>query len=286
MTDYYEIDFRQVHTVKSGDAIGIRYQIGTHWTVHLVDGGYSTTAPDLAKFIRDTYGTNLINNVVVTHPDKDHGEGLAPILEEFNVDALWMLRPWHYAAHVLPYFPQYQSVESLVRRLQSEYPYIHELEKVAQRRGINVLEPFQGTQIGAFTVLAPTPARYLQLVIQSEKTPKQASVGILGGLMQAAAPLIRFIKAGWGSEKFAPEPTSVENEMSVIQYATLCDDRILLTGDAGRDGLTEAAQYAVNKGLSVPVNKFQAPHHGGRHNLSSELLDFWVGLRETAPCHG
>jgi beta-lactamase superfamily II metal-dependent hydrolase len=67
--------------------------------------------------------------------------------------------------------------------------------------------------------------------------------------------------------------------MSVIQYAVLCGDKILLTGDAGRDGLTEAAHYAVNNGHSVPVNKFQAPHHGGRHNLSSDLLDFWVGAR-------
>lgn len=279
MADYYEIDFRQVHTAKSGDAIAIRYQIGNQWFVHLVDGGYSVTAPDVANFIRGTYGTNLINNVVVTHPDKDHAEGLAPILNELNVGALWMLCPWHYAGHVLQYFPQYQSVESLVRRLQSEYPYIHELEKIAQHRGIQILAPFQGSRIGPFTVLAPTPARYLQLIIQSEKTPKQASVSILGGLMQAAAQAIRFIKSGWGSEKFAPEPTSAENEMSVIQYATLCGDRILLTGDAGRDGLTEAVHYAVNNGLSVPVNMFQTPHHGGRHNLSSELLDFWVGPR-------
>jgi beta-lactamase superfamily II metal-dependent hydrolase len=65
----------------------------------------------------------------------------------------------------------------------------------------------------------------------------------------------------------------------VIQYAVSCGDKILLTGDAGRDGLTEAAHYAVNNGLSVPVNKFQAPHHGGRRNLSSEVLDFWVGTR-------
>ncbi len=64
--------------------------------------------------------------------------------------------------------------------------------------------------------------------------------------MQAAAPLVRFIKAGWGSEKFSSEPTSVENEMSVIQYAVLCGDKIVLTGDAGRDALTEAANYAPN----------------------------------------
>ena len=43
MPDYYEIDFRQVHTAKSGDAIGIRYQIGQQWCVHLVDGKYATT---------------------------------------------------------------------------------------------------------------------------------------------------------------------------------------------------------------------------------------------------
>jgi hypothetical protein len=244
-----------------------------------VDGGYSTTAPDVAKFISDTYGTDLINHIVVTHPDRDHAEGIAPILEQFRVGALWMLRPWEYAAQLYPYFPLYQSVEAVAKRLQDEYPYIYDLEKIARRRGIDIREPFQGAYIGPFRVLAPSPARYLQLVIQSEKTPKEGPVGILTGLMHAAAPLIHFIKAGWGSEKFSAEATSVENKMSVIQYAVLCGDKILLTGDAGRDGLTEAAHYAVNNGHPVPVNKIQAPHHGGRRNLSSELLDFWVGVR-------
>jgi glyoxylase-like metal-dependent hydrolase (beta-lactamase superfamily II) len=158
--DYYEVDFRQVHTAKSGDAIAIRYQIGHQWTVHLVDGGYSTTAPEVTNFIRNVYGTSFINHVVVTHPDKDHAEGLAPILEQFDVGILWMLCPWHYAAHILPYFPRYQSVDALVKRLQDEYQYIHELEKIAIRRNISMRAPFQGEHIGAFTVLAPSPARY------------------------------------------------------------------------------------------------------------------------------
>lgn len=279
LPDYYEIDFRQVHSSKSGDAIGIRYQIGDNWSVHLVDGGYTSTAQEVAKFIRGTYGTNFINHVVVTHPDRDHAEGLAPILEEFDVGTVWMLRPWHYADYLFQYFPQYKSAENLAKRLQEIYPYIHDLEKIAQRRGFDLQAPFQGEQIGAFTVLAPSPARYLQLVIQSEKTPKVAPVGLLSGLMQAAEPLIHFVKRGWGSEKFSAEPTSVENEMSVVQYATLCGDKILLTGDAGRDSLTEAGGYAVENRLPVPVNRFQAPHHGGRRNLSSELLDFWVGTK-------
>jgi beta-lactamase superfamily II metal-dependent hydrolase len=277
MTDFYEIDFRQVHTTKSGDAIPIRYQTGINWWVHLVDGGYGSTAPEIASFIRTTYGTNLINHMVVTHPDRDHAEGLAPILEEFDVKQLWMLRPWHFAAELLPRFPTFTSLDALISRLRSKYPYIYELEKIALRKKIPIMAPFQGQQIGAFLVLAPSPARYLQLVLDSEKTPKTDSNPILDGLLQAAAPLVRFIKSGWGSEKFSSEPTSAENEMSVVQYAHLCGDAILLTGDAGRDGLFEAASYAASLRLPVPVTRFQVPHHGGRHNLSSELLDFWIG---------
>jgi hypothetical protein len=62
-----------------------------------------------------------------------------------------------------------------------------------------------------------------------------------------------------GSEKFSSEATSVENEMSVIKYMTLCGDAPLV-------------------GLSLPeIDKFQVPHHGGRRNLSTEILDRWFG---------
>lgn len=277
MADYYEIDFRQVHTSKSGDAIAIRYEVNGTWWVHLVDGGFTTTAPDIANFIRGTYGTNIINYVVVTHPDKDHAEGLAPILEEFDVQELWMLCPWHYANELLPYFPTFTSLDALISRLRNRYPYIYELEKIAIRKKIPIRAPFQGQTIGAFTVLTPSASRYFQLILDSDKTPDSGLGDIIGGLLQAAAPIVQFIKSGWGSEKFSSEPTSAENEMSVVQYAQLCGDTILLTGDTGRDGLTEAAQYAAAHRLPTPVNRFQVPHHGGRHNLSSELLDFWVG---------
>ena len=55
--DYYEIDLLPVHTSKSGDAIAIRYQIGGYWYVHVVDGGYESTAPDLAWHLKSLYST-------------------------------------------------------------------------------------------------------------------------------------------------------------------------------------------------------------------------------------
>ncbi len=282
MPDFYEIDFLPVHTSKSGDAVAMRYQIGANWWVHVVDGGYTNTAPDLAALIRQSYGTNLINRVVVTHPDKDHAEGLAPILQSFDVGELWMLRPWEYADILLPHFARYSSAESLVQRLRDEYPYIAELERIAVSRNIPIYRPFQGERIGAFTVLAPSPARYLQLIIESDKTPQQSSYseGILSGLFNLIEPAIAFVRAGWGSEKFSSEETSTENEVSVVQYALLNGHSIVLTGDAGRGTLTEAADYAPMAGLLLPgVTRFQAPHHGGRRNVSTELLDRWLGPR-------
>lgn len=288
MPDFYEIDFLPVHREKSGDAIAIRYQIGNNWWVHVVDGGYTSTAPDLAKHIREYYGTDLINNVVVTHSDQDHAEGLAPILENFRVEILWMLRPWDYAEQLLPYFARYSSAQNLRDRLREDYPYIATLETTAKRRNIQMQEPFQGARIGPFIVLAPSPGRYFQLIIDSENTPQPSAQfgGILGSLLEAARPVICFMRAGWGAEKFSTEETSNENEMSIIQYALLNGDRIVLTGDAGRSAMNEAAAYAPAVGLNLPgVYRFQAPHHGGRRNVSTEILDYWLGprLRERLP---
>ena len=282
MDDYYEIDFHPVHTSKSGDAITMRYQIGANWYVGMVDGGYTSTAPDVSRHIRSLYGTTRINHMLVTHPDKDHAEGLAPILEEFTVDQLWMLRPWEFARELLPHFGRYSSVQNLIDRLKEEYPYIAALENIAGRRGIRILDPFQGQRVGPFIVLAPSLPRYLQLIIDSEKTPQQSadSRGILSEFMKAITPIIAFIKAGWGAERFSSEETSVENEMSVIQYTQLNGDKIVLTGDAGRGTLAEAADFAPYAGLILPgVTRFQAPHHGGRRNVSTELLDRWLGPR-------
>lgn len=280
MADFYEIDFLQVHSARSGDAVAIRYQIGGQWSVHLVDGGYNTTAPMVTSHIRNRYGTDLINEVVVTHGDQDHAEGLAPILNSFRIGRLWMLRPWVYADLLLPYFARYDSADRLAARLREDYRCLATLEEIAAREKIPIAEPFQGAQIGPFTVLAPTPRRYLQMLIASDKTPQQTRGidSLLSGLYALPSSLMRKIRAGWGSEKFSTQETSPENETSVVQFARLNGHTIVLSGDAGRAAMIEAAEFAPTAGLFLPgVTRFQAPHHGGRRNLSSAILDRWLG---------
>jgi beta-lactamase superfamily II metal-dependent hydrolase len=288
MSDFFELDFLDIESKKSGDAIPIRYELnGTTW-IHLVDGGYQACGEKVINHIR-TYYTNqsYIDKVIVTHPDGDHTGGLRTVLKEIDVKELWMLRPWTYAEEIISRFVNYTSVERLRQRLKAVYPNLAALEEIAIERGIPIYEPFQGARIGAFTVLAPTKSRYLDLIVESERTPEsveeaeESSVAALGRFVErVAAKAVNFLRSAWGEEVFSTDETSAENEMSVIQYANLCGQRILLTGDAGRAALTEAADYAPYVGLYLPgLDRFQVPHHGSRRNVSTEILDRWLGER-------
>jgi beta-lactamase superfamily II metal-dependent hydrolase len=286
MTDFYEIDFWDVESDKSGDAISMRYSIGGKIYVHVVDGGYQSTGESLVQNVQKYYGgVKKIDHVVATHNDGDHAGGLRPILENFEIGTLWLLRPWEYAEELLDRFENYESAEYLRRKLRSLYPNLAALEDIANENGIEIREPFQGQMIGTFCVLAPTKARFLDLVVASEKTPEIAAddpmakkVGLAGFFEAAKKAAKEFVNALWGDEVFSSKETSAENDMSVVQFANLAGDRILLTGDVGRGGLTEAADFAPFAGLTLPgIDKFQVPHHGSRRNVSSEVLDKWLG---------
>ena len=286
MAPYFEIDFLSVGDNQSGDAIALRYERNGNTLVHVVDGGFQDDGPHVMAHLRKYYGGRGVSHVVLTHPDGDHARGLRTVLEECAVPpggGLWMLRPWLYATELLDHFARFRTVSGLARALREAYPNVAALEEIAERSGISIYEPFQGAKIGEFTVLAPSKERYLQLIVDSEKTPKKAraaSMGLFEALQMAAAKVVRYVKATWGVEIFSTEPTTTENEMSVVQYASLYDEKILLTGDVGRDGLSEAADFAPLIGLQLPgIDRFDVPHHGSRRSVSTEVLDRWLGRR-------
>jgi len=285
MTDYFEIDFLAVESAKSGDAIALRYEKDGVSAIHVVDGGYQQSGEALVAYIKKNYGNpTYINHVIVTHSDGDHAGGLREVLNSFDVGELWMLRPWLYASELLPSFPTYNSAERLAARLRTIYNNLAELEDIANEKGIAIREPFRGASIGAFTVMSPSITRYFELVIKSEKTPEStiehqpAISALLEGAAKMAAKLRNLVRVVWGVETFSTEETSAENEMSVVQYAHMCDERILLTGDAGRLALSDTIAFAPSIGLFLPgITRFQVPHHGSRRNVSSAILDALLG---------
>lgn len=284
MTDFFEIDLIDVETRCSGDAIPLIYSINGQPLIHVVDAGFQDTGDKVCQHIRKFYGNpTYIDHVVATHPDGDHAGGLRRVLEEFDIGVLWMFRPWILASELLPLFPRFSSAENLAKRLREIYPNINALEEIADAKGIAMKAPFQGQLIGAFRVLSPTPEHYVNMLVDSDRTPESVKRAeeeklVSQGLGALIEKVVNLAKAAWGAEVFSEDETSAENEMSVVQYAELCGEKILLTADAGRRALTIAADYAVSIGIPLPgIDRFQVPHHGSRRNVSSELLDRWLG---------
>lgn len=289
MSDFFEVDFLPVGKTTSGDAITIRYKVNGVTNIHVVDGGYQDNGDEVVAHVKKYYGENsVIDHVVATHPDGDHAGGLRKVLAEFEVKNLWMNRPWLYAASLIDRFSHFTNVANLEKRFREIYPNIYELEKIANERNIPISEAFQGAKIGEFTVMAPTKSRWLDLIVESEKSPQilkaQARVSESSLLDSIAAAATKLWKAAWGQEDFSNDSTSAENEMSIVQFARILDNKILLTADTGKGGLRELIDYAPNVGLILPgIDRFQVPHHGSRRNVDTELLDEILGERKDEP---
>lgn len=291
-SDYLEIDFLAVETAKSGDAITIRYTIGGLPYIHVVDGGFSDTGEAVVEHLKSYYtNQNYVDHAVLTHPDQDHASGLRYVLENYDVKNLWMNRPWLYAAELIGKFKNYTSVDALAKKLKEAYPLLVELEEIATAREIPIREAFQGTSIGAFTVMSPPRAFYLSKIVESTRTPEPAAdqtTAIVKRLLYEGAKLLKaaakLVTGKWGDESLPDKPTSAENETSLVQFTEFGGYKFLLTGDAGREALQQFVEYALLRGVTLPgIHKFQVPHHGSRRNVSSELLDAILGPKLSSP---
>ncbi|HEP9567635.1 ComEC/Rec2 family competence protein [Pseudomonas aeruginosa] len=280
----YEVDFLPVGE-GSGDAIVIRYGDDVNgYYLHVVDGGRASTAETIITHINAFYPGYYINHMVLSHADDDHATGLIGVMETIEVKNLWMNRPWLYADQILHHFHGNFTLQGLIDDIKERHPYLVELERLAIEKGTHIHEVFQGAQIGAFTVLAPTRERYVTSIPDFGKTPDRYTAEAADsrefGLLQSLVEGAKRVLENWDIETLASNAeTSASNESCVVQYAVLGDKGVLLTADVGPIGLAEAANYGAQLGLNRP-SFVQVPHHGSRHNVTPSVLDTWLGLKQ------
>lgn len=291
MADSIEIDFLPVGKGEhSGDAIAIRWRENGEYKVMIYDGGTQAYGAELVKHIQEHFQTSYVDYVVNSHPDNDHAGGLLHVLETLTVGELWIHRPWEYSDQIRDYFHDGRMTdESLAQRLKKKMSAAYALEEAALKRDIPIREPFAGDQIGIFTVLSPGTYRYVHdLVPAFEKSPElKENQSAVASVFDAVKGVAGYVAAKWGVE-YLPETvtTSAENESSAILFAAIGNKGYLLTGDAGIESLRAAATFASENGIDLPtrVTFAQIPHHGGRHNVSTETLNLLIGKPlETPP---
>lgn len=287
----FEINFIGIpEETKDADAIALRWKKsnGTQ-IIGVYDGGNQKYGEALGAFLDEyllPFDKRNIDFVVCSHSDMDHSSGLKYILENYKVNKLYMNRPWLYVDDLFPYVDDGRITKnSLEDRLKEQYSYIATLEGIALKKGIPIVETFEGTVISSvMIILSPSKSFYLQLLVESSKTPlNEDSIEQKHSLFsgKSSGPIVE----SWYDEQLKEDVTTTpENEMSIVCLGCDCNDKpeentFLLTGDAGIRALTNSIFFAHREGFSIKdkVDFIQIPHHGGRHNISPSLLNHLVG---------
>lgn len=297
----YEIDFIGVgsEAKQDADAFCFRWADGYGkdgnplYKIGVFDGGFEPHGKAMAQHLNKYYfddangekprDEKVIDFVFVSHADQDHVSGLKEILEEFNVKALYMNRPWEYVKELYEIVKGRITLKSLEKSLKTSYSNIATLEEIAEKNSIPISPAFAGDVISErLRVLSPSKDFYLTLLAESSKTPETETV------FESAQKVVQKIKAyllnileDWNTETLHEGvTTSAENETSIVLLGQMDDETFLLTGDAGLRALSNAMDYAEkNLGIKVKdrVSFYQIPHHGGRHNVSPSILNRLVG---------
>ena len=291
-----EIEFLAVGSgSKAGDAIVIRYGEPDAYKLMLIDGGHAETGEAIVAHLRKQFGANaVLEDVLLTHSDADHASGLRAVLEKVTVKKLWLHVPWLLAEEARDLFSDKSlSSAALQKKVKDEYGILAEIFDLASAQpGCQMYYPFAGSSIGPFHILSPSRQAYRYLLPQFDKTPDpdQTAIEAAGmwlGKESLLKKLIERAKASvqeWTTESWAQERlkdggvTSASNESSVILYGTFEKGPVLLTGDAGVNGLTWAANQA--RALGLPLQQFdfvQIPHHGSRRNVGPTILTHLLG---------
>lgn len=288
----YEIDFLAVgEKERCGDAIVLRCgqltQEDGPQTVTVIDGGTQETGAHIVEHIKKYYNSDRVNLVVSTHPDADHTSGLLVVLEELQVDKLWMHLPWNHSSPIVELLEDGRVTKTSVEeRIRKSLENAWELQKLAEKRSITITEPFAGLLAGSdvlrtsLRVLGPSRSYYQQLLPAYRVFGKESVINsiekLIGGITDKAKSIV---EETWHVETINDDDsTSAENNSSVVLHLNVEGKSVLFTGDAGITGLAKAADYADSVGINIrKADLIQVPHHGSKRNAGPTILDRIIG---------
>lgn len=281
-----EIDILSVgNGSKGGDAIAFRYgdllSNPPQQNLIIVDGGYSTNGDKLYEIVTERYKTNKIYIVLLTHPDGDHVQGLKRLFEyeDIEVDYLIMHCPWNNPDLIkIEYEDGRITNNSIQERFKKTFSYVYELSILAKKKGTTIIEPCVGSYNLAdgatLKILAPNSKWYLKKILESDKTPA-CGVSESSEITFNIEDVFEDCKIGENVEwKYDDPHTTAINETCIVSLFEYGGNKMLFTGDIGREGLRLAVEEAKKLKISLTdLNIFVSPHHGSRKNMTPELMD-------------
>jgi beta-lactamase superfamily II metal-dependent hydrolase len=298
----YEIDLLPVgDSTKSGDCIALRfgnlYAGKRQQHVIIIDGGYSTTKDELKNHLDKYYnckinGKYVINLVILSHPDLDHVSGIVELLkdDDFKIYNIVANFPWNTLD--VKWFKDGRITDnSLEVRLQDAFNKLSELEELANDNNVQLFNPTHFAKTvklsdAKLTFLGPSRAFYNQCISNCSKTPEQAenvdSMKYFSANNQDNDSIEESYSLGDKIDWYNNEGTTPINESSIIFLFEYEGHKILFTGDAGKEALENAIDFAHKSGIDLSnIDIIKMPHHGSRKNVNPDIMDDLKGKETT-----
>ncbi len=293
----YEIDFLAVGPdSKSGDAISLRFgnlleKKREEQAVVIIDGGFKDDGQKIIDHIKKYYdGTDIIDLVIATHPHEDHTAGLQTVLKQMQVKEFWMHKPWDetHTNNISKWFVDGRVTDkSVSEALKKSLDTARELERIAEKKEIPIIEPFVGTYkdfgFGRIDIAGPTKEYYESLLPDFAATPESKGVfaTLLTGVTERVTEVVSKVFENWAIETLDDSgETSAENNSGAITLLRVAGKQLLFTGDAGIPALTNAVDLLEAGSITHEDYSFmQVPHHGSKRCIGPTILNRLVGTK-------
>lgn len=231
----------------------------------LIDGGQissSSIIVDAINSIIDSSPNPISFNIICTHSDSDHIEGLIPVINYFKnkISKIFV--------HQIPPQQLTKSIKNSILPSARDKVYgsiaqHKSLLNLAKDIGIQIIHPFGLKTINQsfpeFFILGPTEAYYNDIYqVKSDSVSEKEY-------------LIDFDKINYIQQiNDADRKLTKQNLSSIITMLNHKSGKFLFTGDAGVASFEHLPDY---KNLLSDIYFLKVPHHGSIKNLSVELMD-------------
>ncbi|MDB5161965.1 MAG: hypothetical protein JWM52_473 [Candidatus Saccharibacteria bacterium] len=263
-------------STSSYDAIALRFKSAedTEQKVVVIDAGFSDIGNDVVNHLADHYGTNKVDLMISTHPDKDHLNGLITAIQQLDVKELLIHQPDQYKDD-LSEFTNLENLNTLIA--------------FAIEQDVVITDPYTGLNRfdGRIRILGPTEDYYKDLLdaqldptVRAQFASRAAPTG-LAAVIASLASLTGTVIDALPIETLGNGGiTHPRNNSSVITLLSFEGKKYMFTGDAGIPALTAAADEYESLYVAFrqsPLTFFQSPHHGSKRNVGTDILDRILG---------
>ena len=259
--------------VKDADALVINYHDGLRWWTAVVDAGNIGDGSGIKPFIRhEENGRYVIDYAFCSHPDKDHKGGFFDLLRDRQVaiNTFYIRRPDLVVAK------DFRRLQYPTGQLEAsaKATYNHPIDANRNlideaNRYSNLVEPSLGNDV---------PGMPLMMVGPTEEFFKNAcyEMALNFAELEDEALFERYAEDELPSNEDAQsvmdevKEESATNKSSLILLFHPAGRNFLLTGDSCSTALKDVVQKYPQ---SIPGCTLKVPHHGSKHNLTTEVID-------------